>query len=278
MSFPYKTVLVLGATSGIGLALAEKLVENGSHVIVVGRRKQKLESFVSKYGKDKASCIQFDITDLPSIPSFAESSVFLTRLPHRLHKLTLNRVIKDHPTLDSIILNSGIQRPLNFTHPQSIDLDVVESEFTTNYIAPLHLTKAFLPFLQLQSSPTSLIFTTSGLALTPILRCGNYCASKAALHHLILVLREQLNESNVKVVEILPPAVQTELHDAKHQPDIKDGGSFGMPLEEFTEECWTGLVQGKENVPVGMVKKQWEWEEERSKRFGEMVKAMRGGK
>jgi NADPH:quinone reductase-like Zn-dependent oxidoreductase len=73
MSFPYKTVLVLGATSGIGLALAEKLIENGSHVIAVGRRKENLDSFVSEHGKEKASSIQFDITDLSSIPSFADS-------------------------------------------------------------------------------------------------------------------------------------------------------------------------------------------------------------
>jgi NADP-dependent 3-hydroxy acid dehydrogenase YdfG len=80
MSFPYKTVLVLGATSGIGLALAEKMIENGSHVIAVGRRKENLESFVSKHGKDKASSVAFDITDLSSIPSFAESCVVL--FPH----------------------------------------------------------------------------------------------------------------------------------------------------------------------------------------------------
>ena len=278
MSFPYKTVLVLGATSGIGLALAEKLTENGSHVIAVGRRKANLDSFVSKHGKEKASSIQFNITDLSSIPSFAETCVPPLSLTqnHRSDELKVNRVIKSHPTLDSIIINSGIQRSLNFTHPQSIDLDVVSEEFTTNYLAPLHLIKAFLPFLQSQPSPTSLIFTTSGLALTPILRCGNYCASKAALHHLILVLREQLKESNVKVVEILPPAVQTELHDAKHQPDIKDGRSIGMPLGGFMEECWEGLVEGKESVPVGMVKQQWGWEEERTKRFGQMVERMRG--
>jgi short-subunit dehydrogenase involved in D-alanine esterification of teichoic acids len=189
----------------------------------------------------------------------------------------VHRVTKDHPSLDSIIVNSGIQRPLNFTDPKSIDLEAVDQEFTTNYLAPLHITKAFLPFLQRRGNPTSLIFTTSGLALTPILRCANYCASKAALHHLILVLREQLKRSNVKVIEILPPAVQTELHDAKHQPDIKDGRSFGMPLEEFMGECWEGLLEEKEEVPVGMVKGQWGWEEERSRRFGEMVKQMRGG-
>jgi short-subunit dehydrogenase involved in D-alanine esterification of teichoic acids len=175
------------------------------------------------------------------------------------------------------VLNSGIQRSLNFTHPSSIDLDTISAEMTTNYIAPLHLIKAFLPHLQTHTSPTSLIFTTSGLALVPILRCGNYCASKAALHHLILVLREQLKGSNVKVIEVLPPAVQTELHDAKHQPDIKNGGSIGMPLGEFTKECWEGLVSGEEGIPVGMTKRQWGWEEERAKMFGRMVEMMRGG-
>jgi short-subunit dehydrogenase involved in D-alanine esterification of teichoic acids len=149
---------------------------------------------------------------------------------------------------------------------------------TTNYTAPLHLIKAFLPFLQRQSSPASLIFTTSGLALVPMVRCANYCASKAAMHHVILVLREQLKGSNVKVIEVLPPAVQTELHDEKHQPDIKNGGSIGMPLNEFTDECWKGLVDGDEAIPVGRTKGQWKWEEERGQMFNKMVEMMRGRK
>lgn len=72
MSFPYKTVLVIGATSGIGLALAEKMIENGSYVIAVGRRQELLDSFVNKHGKDKASAFKFDITNLDGIPSFVE--------------------------------------------------------------------------------------------------------------------------------------------------------------------------------------------------------------
>lgn len=48
--------------------------------------------------------------------------------------------------------------------------------------------------------------------------------------------------------------MQTELHDAKHQPDIENGKEIGMPLEEFTEEMWRGLCEGKEEVPVGMAK------------------------
>lgn len=52
---------------------------------------------------------------------------------------------------------------------------------------------------------------SSGLGLVPMLRCPNYCATKAALHHLVLVLREQLKESKIKIVEIFPPAVQSML-------------------------------------------------------------------
>jgi NADP-dependent 3-hydroxy acid dehydrogenase YdfG len=75
MPFPYKTILVVGATSGIGLALSEKFIGNGCHVIAVGRRQQNLDSFVQKHGKDKASSFQFDITNLSAIPDFVKSFV-----------------------------------------------------------------------------------------------------------------------------------------------------------------------------------------------------------
>ena len=70
MPFQYKRVLVIGATSGIGEALASRIVQEGSSVIVVGRRKENLESFVHKHGKDKASAVPFDITELDKIPNF----------------------------------------------------------------------------------------------------------------------------------------------------------------------------------------------------------------
>ncbi|EKD12880.1 uncharacterized protein L3040_007036 [Drepanopeziza brunnea f. sp. 'multigermtubi'] len=258
LEYPYATVLVLGATSGIGLALAEKLVTNGSHVIAVGRREEKLASFQEKHGRDKVSIIKFDITDLEGIPGFVEN------------------VTKAHPTLSSVIVNSGIQRRLDFTAPSSIDLSAVSAELTTNYLAPIHLTTAFLPHLTSLSrqTRTSIVFTTSGLALVPITRCPNYCATKAALHHAVLCLREQLRHTaeNLTVVEVMPPAVQTELHDAKHQPDIKEGGKIGMPLEKFTEECWTGLCEGKEEVPVEMAMFWYEgFEKERQKMFKSLV-------
>lgn len=110
-----------------------------------------------------------------------------------------------------------------------------------------------------------------------MLRCPNYCASKAALHHFILCLREQLKSGpgEIEVIEIFPPAVQTELHDAKHQPDIKNGGAIGMPLNEFTEETYRGLEAGKDQIAVGMSQGAFNtWEQERQKMFHHMVEAM----
>lgn len=149
-----------------------------------------------------------------------------------------------------------MQRGFNFAKPETVDLDLVAAELNTNYTAHVALSMTLLPHLlarAAQGSPTMLGFTTSGLAMTPLMRCPNYSASKAALHAWILCLREQVRglPSGLKVVELLPPAVQTELHDERHQPDLKDGRSMGMPLGEFTEGAWEGLVKGWEQIPVG---------------------------
>ncbi|KAF1989784.1 short-chain dehydrogenase/oxidoreductase [Aulographum hederae CBS 113979] len=236
MAFSYKKILVVGATSGIGLALAERFVSNNQKVIVAGRRKEHLDAFVEKHGEELASSYVFDVTRLDAIPKFA------------------SEVTKQHPDLDCVFVNSGIQRGFDFSKPESVDLDVLGMEFTTNYLACIHLTTAFLPHLQAQQSDTCLMYTTSGLALVPITRCANYCASKAAMHHWLLCLREQLKggPGNVKVVELFPPLVDTELHDEKHQPDLKDVSLKGMPLEEYTDRTWAALQEGDDQIPVGM--------------------------
>lgn len=114
-------------------------------------------------------------------------------------------------------------------------------EFTTNYIAYLALTKELIPFLQAKSEQTALVYVSSNLALVPIPPRSNYCATKAALHQWLLSLRIALQKTNVKVIEIYPPAVQTELHDERHQPDIKNGRQMGMPLADFIQEVSTFL-------------------------------------
>ena len=158
-------------------------------------------------------------------------------------------------------------------------MDVIQEEFVTNYLSQLAITKAFIPFLKRKESETALVYTTSGLAMIPVPRCMKYCATKAAMHQFILSLRVQLIETKIKVIELYPPAVQTELHDAKHQPDLKDGHLMGMPLDEFTEEAYQGLAGGYEQIPVGRSKLSFQaFELKRQNVFSEVVKAMSGGK
>lgn len=159
-----------------------------------------------------------------------------------------------HPDLDCVFVNAGIQRPFNFADSKSVDLKLVDSEFTTNYLSCIHIAMAFLPYLQLQAktSPTSLVFTTSGLAFVPVLHVPNYCATKAALHHWLLCFREQLRKTSpdMKVIELAPPAVQSELHDYMGEDK---GRGIGMPMDEFIERAWHGLQSDDEEISVGFV-------------------------
>ena len=71
MSFPYKHVLLIGATSGIGRAMADRLVSEGVKVTAVGRRRDRLDEFVAKHGEEKADRVAFDISKIDRIPKFA---------------------------------------------------------------------------------------------------------------------------------------------------------------------------------------------------------------
>lgn len=249
----YNKALVIGATSGIGKGIADKLISEGTKVIATGRRRDRLEAFIAEHGADRASSVVFDITRLKEIPAFAKS------------------VAEQNPDLDCIIINSGIQRPFNFAKPETIDLDQLDLETTTNYTSYVHLTVAFLPFLQQQQHKTSLIFISATLALIPgMLRTGNYNAVKGALHSWIMVLREQLKRAgqNIKVVEVFPPAVQTEIHDERFQPDLINGGEIGMPLDVYTDKMYAEFQAGEDQFAIGhgehLMK---DWEAERTKLF-----------
>lgn len=176
------------------------------------------------------------------------------------------------------MLNSGIQRPLNFARPTEIDLPLVYQEITTNYTSYVTMITFLLPHLQQKGphSPAGLIAVSSGLGLVPMPRCANYSATKAALHSLVWSIRAQLqhdkNSAHIKVIEIIPPAVQTELHQS--QDDLRASGNtnFGMPLSEFIRDVWTGLTEGQDEIPVGHARmNSLAFESIRKEKFQEMV-------
>ncbi|KAL4971248.1 hypothetical protein BDW66DRAFT_155848 [Aspergillus desertorum] len=237
MSFNYAKVLIIGATSGIGRGLAKKLVENDIPVVISGRREENLQEFVREHGSDKVKSKVVDVTKLDKIPQFA------------------SEVLAENPDIGCIFINSGIQRPFDFSKPDTVDLSIFDQELTT------------------------LVFTSSQMALVPMMRCPNYGASKAALHHFILALRTQLRDGpgNVRVSETYPPAVQTELHDTKHQPDLKDGHLIGMPLSEFIGEVWERLRDGEEQVAVGSARDIFDaFERKRQELYEEMTRMLTG--
>ncbi|CAK7567455.1 MAG: UV-damaged DNA-binding protein rad7 [Sporothrix epigloea] len=225
----YKKALVVGATSGIGEALAVKLAETGTHVIAVGRREERLQALLGKAPHGMISTMVLDITDLPSIASFADA------------------LTTAHPDLDAVVLNSGVQRAFDFGKPETVDLGTLELELKTNYTSYVYLVTALLPHLQSLSktSETYLVFISATLGLVPsLVRTPNYNASKAALHSYITTLRQQQIDAGfgqLHIIEVFPPAVQTELHDTIHQPDLVGGNSLGMPLAAFTNELFTKL-------------------------------------
>jgi short-subunit dehydrogenase involved in D-alanine esterification of teichoic acids len=123
-----------------------------------------------------------------------------------------------HPDIDLVIHNAGIQRSVNFHLPELVDLEALNKEMDTNYMSILYVLRYALPYLYRLGSKNqdkgfknaAVMLVTSGLAITPLVRYGNYCATKAAAHHLIYTLREQLRATNVRVIELIPPAVQSE--------------------------------------------------------------------
>ncbi|PYI12716.1 short-chain dehydrogenase/oxidoreductase [Aspergillus sclerotiicarbonarius CBS 121057] len=230
MAFPYKHFLIIGATAGIGRALASRLVQSGAKVTAVGRRKDRLDEFVTEHGADKANGVQFDIGNLDKIPEFAAE------------------MMRQYPDIDSVFLNAGTQQPIDMADPEKFDLAGFHDEVKVNFTSFVSLTHAFLPYLAKKADPTSFIYTGSNIAIVPAAWVPAYSASKAALNAFVLCLRDQLRNSKVKVIELSPPPVQTELHDYMGE---EAGRSFGMPVGEFTEQAYQGMTEGKDQIIIG---------------------------
>lgn len=145
-----------------------------------------------------------------------------------------------------LINNAGVQLHTNLTQP--VDVKQIALETETNFVAPIHLASLFAQHLS--SKPeAAIINVSSGLAFAPLAFMPVYCATKAAIHSLSLSLRHQLKNTSVKVFEVIPPSVDTEL--GHHNREDKNQSHGGMPVTEFVAAALKGMEKDEYETAVG---------------------------
>lgn len=216
MNMTDNTILITGGASGIGLALAERFLHGGNEVIICGRREEKLQE-----AKERFPNLHIRVCDVSD----------------KCERQSLAKwVTSEFPDLNVLVNNAGIQQRVNLLDAAA-DWDYYQQEIAANQEAPIHLSMLLIPQLILKKNAT-IINITSGLAFTPPAWVPIYGATKAAMHSFTVSLRLQLEKSNINVVEVLPPAVNTDLGGVGMH-------TFGEPLDEFADAVFKGFEQGK---------------------------------
>ena len=223
MNLSNNTVLITGGASGIGLALATRFLHAGSTVVVCGRRADKLAEARSQHPG-----LRTHVADVASAAGRDALAAWVTT---------------EFPDLNVLINNAGIQNRVRVAD-LATGWEAHRQELAINLEAPVHLTALLLPHLHRQAGAT-IINVTSGLAFVPMAAVPLYCATKAALHSFTLSLRQQLAPTGVRVLEIVPPAVDTDLGG----PGLH---TTGVPLDPFADAVLAGLAAGELEVGYGM--------------------------
>lgn len=224
------TILITGGATGIGFSLAETLVDAGNKVIICGRREGKL-----KEARDKLPQIQARVCDVSR---------------EKERESLFNWVKDNFKDLNVLINNAGVQRMVNLKKGTQ-DLFGGENEVETNLIAPIHLSAYFIPLL-LKKKESAIINVSSGLGFVPMASMPVYCATKAAVHSFTISLRYQLRDTPIKVFEIVPPMVDTEL--GKGTAEEGDQEYRGIPPSEVAEATLKAMANNEYEIVVGEAK------------------------
>lgn len=222
MNISNKTVLITGGGSGIGLAIAKTLSEQGNRVIIVGRNEAKLQQAAAQ---------------LPGITALAadiNNEADLTRL--------VQRVQAGFSDLSLLINNAGQASAYQLTAGAGAFANA-SAEISTNYLAMIHLTELLLPVLSAQPE-AAVVNVSSILAYAPSAAVPTYSASKAAVHSYTQALRHTLKGSTVSVFELMPPLVDTEF-------SAEIGGANGISPQQVADELLAGLSNDEYEIRVG---------------------------
>jgi uncharacterized oxidoreductase len=226
MKLHNRTVLITGGTSGIGLELAKRLLDLGNTVIVTGRDASRLEQ--ARVALPGLHTFQSDVSDAAAIQAL------------------YNRVIAQFPALDVLINNAGIMRNLDLN--QTRELADATREIDINLGGPIQMIQQFLAHLKTRPM-AAIINVSSGLAFIPLPLSPVYCATKAAMHSFSRSLRVQLAGTNVAVIELAPPGVETPLFRNEFEKELKN--EKAMPVETLGRLAIAGIEAGKLEIRPG---------------------------
>ena len=218
MRFTNKKILITGGGSGIGFALAERFISNGNSVIVCGRREQVLDE-----AKQKLPLLVTKVCDLSS---------------EQEREALYNWVSAEHPDLNILVNNAGIQQWMKIDDDDFFKR--AKEEITTNIEAPVHLTYLF----QKLESLSTIMNVTSGLSFVPLTKTPVYSATKAFFRSFTKSTRHLLKAKNIEVIEIIPPALNTDLGG-------KGIHDTAPPVSGFIDSIFEQMDEGSNELTYG---------------------------
>lgn len=189
------SILITGGATGIGLSIAEYFINNGNEVLICGRRENKLQE-----ARQKLPRLQTKVCNV-SVEKERES--------------LYNWVNENFNSVNILVNNAGIQRTVDFKNGVK-DFPDGKTEIEVNLVAPVHLSALFIPLLMKQKV-AAIINISSSLAFMTMPHIPIYCVTKAGMHTFSVALRQQLNDTSIKVFEIVPPMVDTELYKGRKE-------------------------------------------------------------
>lgn len=219
-------ILITGGNSGIGYELAKRFYGLGNQLIITGRNEERLERVKQEFPQVEIFRCNLSVNeDLDNLVLYLK---------------------QQHKDLNILINNAGIQYNYRFGDGQEVDiLDKIEDEVQVNLIAPIKLIALCLPLLQ-QNKPSAIVNVSSGLGFVPKQSAPVYCGTKAGVHLFTQALRYQLESSNVKVFEIIPPLVDT--------PMTAGRGENKLSAAQLVEEFIQAFRKDRPEANIGKVK------------------------
>ena len=221
MKLTGNTILITGGATGIGFELARVLADRGNDVVICGRRRERLEQ--AKARVPALQTIVADVSDAAAREDLARSL----------------------PEVNVLVNNAGVQHLFDFRDPSQ--LPNTGEEIAINLTALIQMTTLFLPVIEQNQQP-AVVNVSSGLAFAPLARMPIYCATKAAVHSLTMSLRHQLRDAGVRVFEVIPPIVTSELGSAHRPEEVK---RRAMPVEDAVARLIEGLERDEPEIAIG---------------------------